>query len=181
MLQFKGGIRSLTPAEIYSKQSTTAIDMDDPSTAGFDVSFDFGTGAGFINASAALAALVPPVPVAVPAPPTPVAVPVAPTPLLVPVVPTPVAVPIAPTPVAVPVLVPVTPTAVAVPGSKVACITAVRLLIIINCYDTAAAYQCATVACKETTRFRHKNSIDRRAFPWLRPISLFSSFSFLAA
>jgi hypothetical protein len=33
----------------------TAIDMDDPSTAGFDKGFDFGTGHGLIQADAALA------------------------------------------------------------------------------------------------------------------------------
>jgi Subtilase family len=60
MLQFKGGKRSLTPDKVYDTLASTAIDMDDPFTVGFDVGFDFGTGAGFLNATAALAALVVP-------------------------------------------------------------------------------------------------------------------------
>jgi subtilisin family serine protease len=58
MLEYKGGPRSLSPAEIYNTLAMTAIDMDDPFTAGFDVGFDFGTGAGLVNASAALHELV---------------------------------------------------------------------------------------------------------------------------
>jgi len=46
---------SLTPAEIYEIMRGTAFDMDDPSTPVFDVGFDFGTGAGLINARRALA------------------------------------------------------------------------------------------------------------------------------
>jgi hypothetical protein len=44
--------------EIYNTLAMTAIDMDDPFTAGFDVGFDFGTGAGLVNASRALQALL---------------------------------------------------------------------------------------------------------------------------
>ena len=47
------------PDNIYSVLKSTAIDMDDPTTAGFDTGFDFGTGFGLIQADAALA-LVPP-------------------------------------------------------------------------------------------------------------------------
>jgi hypothetical protein len=57
MLEYKGGTRSLTPTEIYSTLAMTAIYMDDPFTAGFDVGFDFGTGAGLVNAFEALRAL----------------------------------------------------------------------------------------------------------------------------
>lgn len=46
---------SLSPDAIYEALKATAIDMDDPSTAGFDKGFDFGTGHGLIQADAALA------------------------------------------------------------------------------------------------------------------------------
>jgi hypothetical protein len=99
VLEFKGGNRSLTPAEIYSILSTTATDMDDPSTVGFDVGFDFGTGSGLVNALAALNSLVPPTaaPSAAPS-----ATPVARSPVAIPVAPTPVSFPIASTPVEYP-------------------------------------------------------------------------------
>jgi len=45
---------TLTPAQINSLLETTAHDMDDPSTPGFDTGFDFGTGFGFIDAQAAV-------------------------------------------------------------------------------------------------------------------------------
>ena len=45
----------LTPAAVYSALESTAIDMDDPATPGFDVGFDFGTGFGLIDAALALA------------------------------------------------------------------------------------------------------------------------------
>jgi hypothetical protein len=35
------------PAQIYSTLANTAIDMDDPSTVGFDVGFAFGTDRGW--------------------------------------------------------------------------------------------------------------------------------------
>ena len=57
MLQFKGGRKSLTPAQIYSTLEATAVDMNDPFTTGFDVGFDFGTGYGLVNAQAALQVL----------------------------------------------------------------------------------------------------------------------------
>jgi Subtilase family len=66
MLQYKGGRRSLNVTAIYSTLATTAIDMDDPFTVGFDVGFDFGTGTGLVNASAALKALAPKTPVRAP-------------------------------------------------------------------------------------------------------------------
>jgi len=48
---------SLTPSEINQLLETTAIDMDDPSTPGFDTGFDPVTGHGFIQADEALTAL----------------------------------------------------------------------------------------------------------------------------
>jgi subtilase family protein len=51
---------SLSPDAIYEALKTTAIDMDDPSTPGFDTGFDFGTGHGFIQADAALAEVASP-------------------------------------------------------------------------------------------------------------------------
>jgi hypothetical protein len=50
---------SFGPDNLYSVLRSTAIDMDDPATAGFDAGFDFGTGFGLIQADAALD-LVPP-------------------------------------------------------------------------------------------------------------------------
>ncbi|MFM7424100.1 MAG: S8 family peptidase, partial [Elainella sp.] len=47
-----------SPSAIYQALQTTAIDMDDPATAGFDTGYDFGTGFGLIQADAALRALV---------------------------------------------------------------------------------------------------------------------------
>ena len=40
----------LTPDDIYEILEDTAIDMDDPSTPGFDLGFDFGTGFGLVDA-----------------------------------------------------------------------------------------------------------------------------------
>ncbi|MGQ0592946.1 MAG: S8 family peptidase, partial [Gammaproteobacteria bacterium] len=58
---------SFGPDNIYSVLKSTAIDMDDPATAGFDTGFDFGTGFGLIQADAALAAVpTPPPPPAIP-------------------------------------------------------------------------------------------------------------------
>lgn len=45
---------TLTPAQINAALIATAIDMDDPRTAGFDVGVDEATGAGLIQAAAAL-------------------------------------------------------------------------------------------------------------------------------
>ncbi|MGH9364364.1 MAG: S8 family serine peptidase, partial [Thermoanaerobaculia bacterium] len=55
-------VPSLTPDATYAALMNTAIDMDDPSTGGFDAGFDFGTGFGLIQADAALnaVALLPP-------------------------------------------------------------------------------------------------------------------------
>jgi Ca2+-binding RTX toxin-like protein len=47
-----------SPSAIYQALQSTAIDMDDPATAGFDTGYDFGTGFGLIQADAALRALV---------------------------------------------------------------------------------------------------------------------------
>ncbi len=57
MLEAAGG---LTPAEVYSALESTAIDMDDPATGGFDVGFDFGTGFGLIDAVLAVSSVAPP-------------------------------------------------------------------------------------------------------------------------
>jgi subtilisin family serine protease len=54
LLQAKGGRKSLSPSEISKILKSTAIDMDDPSTIDFDAGFDYKTGFGFVNASAAL-------------------------------------------------------------------------------------------------------------------------------
>ena len=43
-----------TPSEIYNALASSAIDMDDPATPGFDVGFDSGTGHGLIQAVNAL-------------------------------------------------------------------------------------------------------------------------------
>jgi Subtilase family len=107
MLQYKGGSRSLTPTQIYSTLANTAIDMDDPSTVGFDVGFDFGTGSGLVNASAAFNALapLPPVPAPnapVPAPNAPVSAPAPNAPIQVPAPIAPVSVPAPKAPVPVP-------------------------------------------------------------------------------
>ena len=59
MLEAAGG---LTPAEVYSALESTAIDMDDPATGGFDVGFDFGTGFGLIDAVLAVGAVAGPPP-----------------------------------------------------------------------------------------------------------------------
>ncbi|MBD2700199.1 S8 family serine peptidase [Spirosoma sp. BT702] len=50
----KQKVPSITPAAILSALKSTALDMDDPSTPGFDAGFDFGTGFGFIQADRAL-------------------------------------------------------------------------------------------------------------------------------
>ena len=49
---------SLTPDAIYSAMETTATDMDDPFTGGFDVGFDSGSGFGLIDADAAVSSVV---------------------------------------------------------------------------------------------------------------------------
>lgn len=50
----------LTPTEIYSALQTTAVDMDDPLSVGFDRGFDFISGFGLINTKAALESITPP-------------------------------------------------------------------------------------------------------------------------
>ena len=50
----KQKVPSITRDAILSAMETTALDMDDPFTAGFDAGFDFGTGFGFIQADKAL-------------------------------------------------------------------------------------------------------------------------------
>ena len=52
MLQANG---SLTPAAIKAVLMNSALDMDNPATSGFDPGFDTGTGAGLIQADAAVA------------------------------------------------------------------------------------------------------------------------------
>lgn len=48
----------LTPDKITKAMQNTAIDMDDPRTPDFDEGFDFATGAGFLQADAAVAAVL---------------------------------------------------------------------------------------------------------------------------
>src|SRR6185295_7081541 len=50
---------SLTPSAIKTLLMNSALDMDNPATAGFDTGFDTGTGAGLIQADAALAMAIP--------------------------------------------------------------------------------------------------------------------------
>ena len=47
---------SLTPSSITAKLTSTAQDMDDPFTSGFDTGFDFRTGFGFVQADKAVMA-----------------------------------------------------------------------------------------------------------------------------
>ncbi|GHB51549.1 hypothetical protein GCM10007390_00130 [Persicitalea jodogahamensis] len=49
----------ISPAAILTALENTALDMDDPSTPGFDAGFDFGTGYGFIQADKAIQAILP--------------------------------------------------------------------------------------------------------------------------
>jgi len=66
----KGLVPSLTPDATYAALKATALDMDDPSTGGFDPGFDFGTGFGLIQADAALGEVaLPPPPLPPPLPP----------------------------------------------------------------------------------------------------------------
>ena len=51
---------NLKPAKINAALAATAIDMDDPCTAGFDIGVDEATGAGLIDAAAALEFIRPP-------------------------------------------------------------------------------------------------------------------------
>ena len=55
----KSKVPAITPAAILTTLENTALDMDDPFTAGFDTGFDFGTGFGFIQADKALQAISP--------------------------------------------------------------------------------------------------------------------------
>ena len=47
----------LLPLDIYSAMESTAVDMDDPGTSGFDTGVDFATGHGFVQADAAIASV----------------------------------------------------------------------------------------------------------------------------
>ena len=47
-----------SPEDIYQALETTALDMDDPSTPGFDKGFDFASGYGFIQAKEAIKSLL---------------------------------------------------------------------------------------------------------------------------
>jgi hypothetical protein len=104
-------VPSLTPDAIYAAMKSTAIDMDDPSTTGFDTGFDFGTGFGLIQADKAVNAVAPqPEPIPPPVPPTQPPAPEPPPPTH-PVPPTgPPPAPPAP-PIAPPPVVPVAPRA----------------------------------------------------------------------
>ena len=55
----KEKVPTITRSTILSTLESTALDMDDPSTTGFDAGFDFGTGYGFIQADRALQAITP--------------------------------------------------------------------------------------------------------------------------
>ncbi|WP_373513461.1 S8 family serine peptidase [Persicitalea sp.] len=55
----KQKVPGISPAVILSTLESTALDMDDPFTPGFDAGFDFGTGYGFIQADRALKAITP--------------------------------------------------------------------------------------------------------------------------
>jgi len=57
MLNMAGGPGTMTPAEQYSFLEMTAVDMNDPSTPGFDVGFDYATGYGLVNAFDAVQAV----------------------------------------------------------------------------------------------------------------------------
>ncbi|MBC7785428.1 MAG: S8 family serine peptidase [Burkholderiales bacterium] len=48
---------SLTPSQLFTAMSNTALDMDDPGTVGFDSGFDFLTGYGLVRADNAIASL----------------------------------------------------------------------------------------------------------------------------
>jgi cysteine-rich repeat protein len=48
---------ALSPVDVRAALESTASDMDDPATAGFDTGFDFATGYGFCVGDAALAAV----------------------------------------------------------------------------------------------------------------------------
>lgn len=50
-------LKTLTPNQIEGILMASAVDMDAPRTTGFDKGFDYNTGAGFIRADAAVAAV----------------------------------------------------------------------------------------------------------------------------
>jgi|GEM_PF-1590120 len=50
---------SLSPAEIREILQSTALDMDNPYTPGFDEGFDFATGTGYVNAFEAVGSVFP--------------------------------------------------------------------------------------------------------------------------
>lgn len=57
MLDAAGGSGSLTPDQIYTTMESTALDMDDPFTPGFDTGYDRLTGHGLVDGLAAVAAV----------------------------------------------------------------------------------------------------------------------------
>jgi subtilisin family serine protease len=57
MLELNGGPFSTTPSNPYGTLARTAMDIDDPFTMAVGVGFYFGTGAGLVNAEAAVGAL----------------------------------------------------------------------------------------------------------------------------
>jgi Ca2+-binding RTX toxin-like protein len=98
-------VPSLTPDAMYAALKSTAIDMDDPITPGFDIGFDFGTGFGFVQADRALNAIAP-----TPAPIPPEETPSAPTePVPEPAPPTTPLPPAGPIPPTITLPVPVSP------------------------------------------------------------------------
>lgn len=50
---------SLSPADIREVLQSTALDMDNPYTSGFDEGFDFATGTGYVNAFEAVGSIFP--------------------------------------------------------------------------------------------------------------------------
>jgi PT repeat/Subtilase family len=58
IMQKIGIKRFLKPSDLYGILERTAIDMNDNFTVGFDTGFDFATGYGLVNASAALDAAI---------------------------------------------------------------------------------------------------------------------------
>lgn len=59
LMQQAGGNR-LTPQQVKDLLTSTALDMDDPFTTGFDTGYDFRTGFGFVRAEQAVTAAADP-------------------------------------------------------------------------------------------------------------------------
>ncbi|MDJ1492291.1 T9SS type A sorting domain-containing protein [Cytophagaceae bacterium DM2B3-1] len=57
MIEASRSPQGLTPEHIVGTMAYTAVDMDDPNSAGFSSGFDYRTGFGLLNAEAAVAAV----------------------------------------------------------------------------------------------------------------------------